>query len=59
MNKRDCKDCIYFSKYYGNKNAKGERVVSKYWCVKKQGFIKRFPINCERKRLGRNEASID
>lgn len=49
MNIRACKGCIYFSKYYGNKNKKGDRVVSNYWCVAKQGFIKRFPKKCERK----------
>lgn len=49
MNIRDCKGCIYFHKHYGNKNKKGDRVVSNYWCVAKQGMIKRFPKKCERK----------
>lgn len=49
MNIRACKGCIYFSKHYGNKNKKGDRVVSNYWCVAKQTMIKRFPKECERK----------
>lgn len=48
-NIRECKGCIYFAKYYGNKDSVGKRTVSKYWCVKKQGFIKRFPVQCERR----------
>lgn len=51
MNKRDCKDCKHFTKYYGNKNARGERVVSNYWCIEKSGFIKKFPVKCERKEV--------
>lgn len=51
MNKRDCRDCKHFTKYYGNKNAKGKPVVSNYWCVKKNGFIKKFPVKCERKEV--------
>lgn len=49
MNIRACKGCIYFSKQYGNRNKKGERTVSSYWCVAKQGTIKKFPKKCERK----------
>lgn len=49
MNYRDCKGCIYFTKHYGNKNKKGERTVSNFWCVAKQTMIKRFPKKCERK----------
>lgn len=47
MNIRDCKGCIYFAKHYGNKSKIGEREVSKYWCVKKQGFIHSFPKKCQ------------
>lgn len=48
MNIRACKGCIYFTKYYGNRDKTGERTVSNYWCVAKQGFIKNFPKQCER-----------
>lgn len=47
MNIRVCKGCIYFAKHYGNKDRLGNRTVSNYWCVKKQGFIKRFPAQCK------------
>ena len=46
MNIRACKGCRYFTKYYGTKNKKGERTVSKFWCVEKQGFIRSFPKQC-------------
>lgn len=49
MNLRACKDCVYFSKYYGTKDKQGNATVSNYWCVKKQGFIKRFPKECKAK----------
>ena len=57
MNLRECKDCRYFKKYYGNKNKKGERTVSNYWCVAKNGFIRSFPKQCTWKieSEGRNE----
>lgn len=46
MNIRDCAECKYFTKYHGNKNKQGERTVSNYWCVKKNGFIHSFPKKC-------------
>lgn len=39
MNIRDCKGCIYFTKYYGNKSKQRERTVSNYWCAKKNPII--------------------
>ena len=50
MNYRACKDCIYFAKHYGNKDSRGKRAVSNYWCVEKQGFLKSFPKQCQKKR---------
>lgn len=55
MNIRACKECIYFAKNYGNKNKKGERTVSSYWCVAKQGNIRKFPKECEKREVSRNE----
>ena len=49
MNIRDCAGCIHFTKHYGTKNKLGERTVSNYWCVKKQGFIRSFPKKCKLK----------
>lgn len=49
MNIRNCKGCIYFKKYYGNKSKQGERTVSNYWCAKKNGFIRFFPKKCQAK----------
>ena len=46
MTIRACKGCIYFGKYYGNRNKKGERTVSNFWCVSKNGFIRSFPKQC-------------
>ena len=46
MTIRDCAGCKYFTKYYGNKNEIKERTVSNYWCVKKNGFIRKFPKKC-------------
>ena len=50
MNYRDCKGCRYFAKYYGNKNKKGERTVSNFWCIEKQTMLQRFPKKCEWKK---------
>lgn len=49
MNYHDCKDCIYLSKYYGNKDSKGNPQVSKHWCVNRQSFLKKFPKHCKDK----------
>ena len=46
MNFSDCKKCEYLVKYHGNKNKLGERTVSNYWCVKKNGFVHKFPKKC-------------
>ena len=58
MNVYACKGCIYFSKYYGEKDGRGKPKVSKYWCVKRQNFMKHFPKQCEvkeeRKKNERN-----
>lgn len=50
MNYRACKDCKYFTKYYSDKDSKGNRVVSNYWCVAKNGFIRSFPKQCNFKK---------
>lgn len=50
MNYRACKGCIYFAKHYGNKDSVGKQTVSNYWCVAKQGFIKHFPKQCNRRK---------
>ena len=50
MNIRDCSGCIYFVKHYGNKNKLGKLMVSNYWCVKNQGFIRSFPKKCQNKK---------
>lgn len=50
MNVRACKGCKYFVKHYGNKDSQGNRIVSNYWCVAKNGFIRNFPKQCEFKK---------
>lgn len=50
MNIRDCKGCVYFKKYYANKDKTGKRTVSNYRCVAKNGFIKNFPKKCPWKK---------
>ena len=52
MNIRACKGCIFFTRYYGNKDEAGKQTVSNYWCVAKQGFIRRFPKQCDRMEEG-------
>lgn len=49
MNKRACKGCKWFAEYYGNKDKNGKRVVSNCWCIARNGMIKRFPKQCERR----------
>lgn len=44
-----CKKCIYFVPHYGNKDSRGSRVVSKYWCIKRNGFLKTFPKQCKQR----------
>lgn len=50
MNIRACKGCVYFTKHYGNKDSRGNRTVSNFWCVAKNGFIRNFPKQCELKK---------
>ena len=50
MNARACKGCRYFVKHYGNKDSQGNRIVSNYWCVAKNGFIRNFPKQCKLKK---------
>ena len=42
-----CKNCIHLVKYYGKKDSKGNRVMSRYKCVKRDAFMKHFPKKCE------------
>lgn len=42
-----CKGCIYFTKYYGNKDKNGKRSISNYWCVRRNGFLKKYPKECK------------
>ena len=51
-NIRDCKDCIGFTKYYGNKDKNGKAIISRYWCSIKNGTITKFPKECMFKQLG-------
>ena len=50
MNIRACKGCRYFTKYYGSRGKNGEPIISRYWCVSKQGFIRSFPKQCNLKK---------
>lgn len=50
MNIKDCKGCVYFHKYYGNKNKQGKRVISGYFCSAKNGKISNFPKECSFKK---------
>lgn len=47
MNNLICKGCKYFVKYYGKKDKQGKRIVSNYWCVAKNGFIRNYPKYCK------------
>ena len=50
MNVRACKGCKYFVKHYGNKDSQGNRIVSNYWCVAKNGFVRNYPKQCKFKK---------
>ena len=57
MNIRICKGCKYFARHFGNRDAVGNRTVSNYWCVAKNGFIRNFPKQCKwRKEEGGDNA---
>ena len=59
MNIRVCKGCKYFCKYYGNRDGLGKRIVSNFWCVAKNGFIRNFPKQCKwRKESGQDAESF-
>ena len=47
MNIRACKGCRHFHKIYGNKDGLGNRTVSGFWCIAKNGNIKNFPKQCQ------------
>lgn len=48
-NIRDCKGCRHFTKLYTNFDKQGNRVVGGYWCIAKNGRIKTFPKQCNRR----------
>ena len=50
MAHRDCDGCIYFHKYYGNKNKQGKRMLSKYFCSARNESLKKFPTKCEKRK---------
>ena len=45
-----CKGCPSCSPYYGNKNSRGDRVISGYFCSKKNGKITTNPKQCPFKK---------
>lgn len=55
MTLKACKNCIFFSQYFGNKDSSGKRTLSNYWCVKKNGFIRNFPKQCGLKKTTEDE----
>lgn len=42
-----CKDCVYYSKFYGNKDVKGNLTASKAWCSARNGSLKKCPKQCD------------
>lgn len=40
------KKCIYFTPYYSQQDKQGKSKVGKYWCVARNGFIKKCPKIC-------------
>lgn len=44
-----CKGCRSLQPYYGNKNKRGDRVVSRYWCPKINGTPKTSLKECKYK----------
>ena len=36
--KRACKGCWYCTPHYGNRDKTGKRIVSNYWCSKRNGM---------------------
>ena len=49
-NVRDCDNCRYFLKYYGEKDKNGNLTVQSYWCSKKNCKIREFPGKCALKK---------
>ena len=47
MSRSICRQCRYYHHHYGNKNKKGERVISRNWCIQKGITIVRIPKKCE------------
>ena len=46
MKRGCCKDCQYCSEYYGTKDRSGKPTISKYWCTRRNGSIKKWPKAC-------------
>lgn len=44
-----CTDCRYCHPYYGNKNKQGKRVISTYWCSKKNRKLNKNLKQCDEK----------
>ena len=48
------KQCIYFTPYYSQQDKQGKPKVSKYWCVARNGFIKKCPKICNSENTNTN-----
>lgn len=48
-----CKKCIHCHPYYGNKDKNGKRVISKYYCIKKNKSLNGRIKQCEYRTLNK------
>lgn len=51
---KPCKNCLYFSKIYGNKNQAGKRTESGLWCSAKNGRITNKIKHCDKREENKN-----
>ena len=47
VKKNACKDCVHYSKVWGNKDLRGNRIPSREWCIARNGTIKKHPVICD------------
>ena len=46
MKRGCCRDCSYCSEFYGTMDKSGKPTISKYWCTRRNGSIKKWPKDC-------------
>ena len=50
VRKNACDGCKYYHPWYGQKDKTGKPIQSRHWCIERNGFLKRFPKKCDKRK---------